>query len=106
MQDRLDQANKELSEIRTQYNDVQKSFEAERTAWINDKKTLEDTIVDLSNSEKSSESDRSSREQEFRNLEERAKVCSFDCLIMRSHLLEHRPLKIVTLTKLLLMQNP
>ncbi|KAF8903177.1 hypothetical protein CPB84DRAFT_810991 [Gymnopilus junonius] len=73
LQERLDQANKELSEIRTQYNGVQKSFEAERTAWINDKKTLEDTIVDLSNSEKTSESDRSSREQDLRSLEERVK---------------------------------
>jgi len=75
MQERLEQTSKELAEIRVQYNDAQKSFEAERTAWINDKKTLEDTIVDMSTSEKHSESDRNSREQELRNLEDRAKVC-------------------------------
>jgi nucleoprotein TPR len=60
--------------LRTQYNDAQKTFEAERVAWINDKKTLEDTIVDMSTSEKHSESNRSSREQELRSLEEQAKV--------------------------------
>ncbi|CAA7262954.1 unnamed protein product [Cyclocybe aegerita] len=74
MQERLDQATKELAELRTQYNEIQKTFEAERTAWINDKKTLEDTIVDMSTSEKHSESDRSTREQEMRSLEDRAKA--------------------------------
>jgi nucleoprotein TPR len=43
-------------------------------AWTNDKKTLEDTIVDMSTSEKSSENDRTSRENEVRQQEERAKV--------------------------------
>ncbi|KAH9480632.1 Protein MLP1-like protein [Psilocybe cubensis] len=74
LQERLDQATQELATIRTQLNDAQKSFEAERTSWINDKKTLEDTIVDMSTSEKHSESDRNSREHELRNLEDRAKA--------------------------------
>ncbi|KAF8967178.1 hypothetical protein BDZ97DRAFT_1917117 [Flammula alnicola] len=74
LQERLDQTNTELVALRTQYNEVQKSFEAERITWINDKKTLEDTIVDMSTSEKHSESDRSSREQELKTLEDRAKA--------------------------------
>ncbi|KDR82878.1 hypothetical protein GALMADRAFT_58080 [Galerina marginata CBS 339.88] len=74
LQEKLDQASKELADIRSQYNDVQKSFEAERTSWINDKKVLEDTIVDMSTSEKNTESDRGVREQELRNLEDRAKA--------------------------------
>jgi nucleoprotein TPR len=74
MQERLRETSKELAEIRAQYNDAQKTFETERTAWINDKKILEDTIVDMSTSEKHSESDRNSKEQELRNLEDRAKV--------------------------------
>ncbi|KIM43182.1 hypothetical protein M413DRAFT_9931 [Hebeloma cylindrosporum] len=73
LQERLEQTSKELAEVRAQHNDAQKSFEVERITWISDKKTLEDTIVDMSTSEKHSESDRSSREQELRNLEERAK---------------------------------
>jgi len=81
LQAKLDQSNKELSELRAEYNNIQKSFEVERTAWINDKKTLEDTIVDMSSSEKHSENDRSSREQELRHLEDRAKVCDFHFLL-------------------------
>ena len=53
---------------------MNKAFEEERTAWKNDKKMLEDTIVDMSTSEKHLESDKSTREQEVRAIEERAKV--------------------------------
>ena len=74
MQGRLEETNAELLQIRAQHNETLKSFETERTAWINDKKTLEDTIVDMSTSEKHSESDRSSWEEGMRTLEERAKV--------------------------------
>ena len=74
LQRRLEETNTELLQIRAQHNESQKSFETERTAWINDKKTLEDTIVDMSTSEKHTESDRSSWEEGVRTLEERAKV--------------------------------
>lgn len=76
MKEKLQAAQDELAELATKYSDLQKTFEAERTAWTNDKKTLEDTIVDMSTSEKHSESDRASRESEVRQQEERAKVCS------------------------------
>lgn len=46
----------------------------ERSAWTNDKKTLEDTIVDMSTSERHSEIDRTAHEREVRALEERAVV--------------------------------
>jgi nucleoprotein TPR len=74
LQGRLEETNVELLQIRAQHNESLKSFETERTAWINDKKTLEDTIVDMSTSEKHSESDRSSWEEGMRALEERVKV--------------------------------
>jgi len=70
----MEQGTTEFAEIRGKLNEQQKSFEAERIAWINDKKTLEDTIVDLTTSEKQTESDRNFREQELKDLEERAKV--------------------------------
>lgn len=70
----MEQSGKELAEVQAKFNESQKLFAAERTSWINDKKTLEDTIVDLSSSEKQTESDRKSREQELRALEERAEV--------------------------------
>lgn len=53
---------------------MQKTHETERTTWINDKKTLEGAIFDMSTSEKSVESDRASRESETRQQEERAKA--------------------------------
>ncbi len=74
LQERVEQSDNELAEVRARSNESQKRFEAERTSWINDKKTLEDTIVDLSSSEKQTESDRNSREQEMRVLDERVKV--------------------------------
>jgi len=74
LQERVGQSDNELAEVRAKFNESQKLFEAERTSWINDKKTLEDTIVDLSSSEKQTESDRNSREQEMRVLDERVKV--------------------------------
>lgn len=58
----------------SKYDELRKTYETERDTWTADKKTLEDTIVDLSTSEKHSENDRTSRETEVRQQEERAKV--------------------------------
>ncbi|KAF5382472.1 hypothetical protein D9615_003024 [Tricholomella constricta] len=74
LQEKLQAAQTELAELHAKHNELQKTFEAERIAWTNDKKTLEDTIVDMSTSEKHSESDRNSREKEVRLQEERAKA--------------------------------
>lgn len=74
IQEKLNAAQQELDQFTAKYNELQKSFEAERTVWTNDKKVLEDTIVDLGTSEKHSENDRNSRETEVRQQEERAKV--------------------------------
>ena len=52
--------------------ELQRTFESERAAWLQDKKTLEGTIFELTTSERSSESERASREDEVRKLEERA----------------------------------
>jgi len=74
LQERLENGSNALAKIRAKFNERQKAFEAECTAWINDKKLLEDTIVDLSTSEKQTENDYNSKEQELSALEERAKV--------------------------------
>lgn len=74
IQEKLQAALLELAHLTAKHNDLQKTLETERTAWTNDKKTLEDTIVDMSTSEKHSDSDRTSRENEVRQQEERAKV--------------------------------
>ncbi|KAK7048611.1 protein MLP1 [Favolaschia claudopus] len=74
VQEKLNNAQEELTQFTSKYNELQKSLETERTAWLNDKKVLEDTIADLGTSEKVSESDRTSRENEARQLEERVKI--------------------------------
>jgi nucleoprotein TPR len=66
--------NEELSQLKTKHSELQRNIETERALWLNDKKTLEDTIVDMSTSEKHLETDRTLRESTARELEERAKV--------------------------------
>jgi len=54
--------------------ELQHTFENERVVWLNDKKTLEDTIVDMSMLEKQSEGNRTLRESAILEQEERVKV--------------------------------
>ena len=77
----MEAAATELAQLREQLSSINKNFEEERTAWKNDKKTLEDTIVDMTTSEKHLESDRASRDHEIRSIEERAKVRRLDHVI-------------------------
>jgi len=74
VQERLQLAQEELAQLKGRQDELQKALDAERAAWVSDKKTLEDTIIDLSTSERNAETDRSSREGDIRELEERAKV--------------------------------
>ncbi|KAF9077487.1 hypothetical protein BDP27DRAFT_1397327 [Rhodocollybia butyracea] len=74
LEEKLQAIQSELTELNTQHHDLQKQYEEERIAWANDKKTLEDTIVDLSTSEKVSENDRTVRESEVKQQEQRAKA--------------------------------
>ncbi|KAL0576947.1 Protein mlp1, partial [Marasmius crinis-equi] len=74
LEQRLKDAQQELSELSGKHGDLQKQLESERAAWASDKKSLEDTIVDLSTSEKVTESDRLSRESELKSQEERRKA--------------------------------
>ena len=56
----------------TQKNvELQRAAEAERAAWLQEKKTLEGTIWDLTSSERNSETNRVSHEDEVRQLNER-----------------------------------
>ncbi len=74
VQECLQLAQEELAQPKGRQDKLQKALDAERAAWVSDKKTLEDTIIDLSTSERNAETDRSSREGDIRELEERAKV--------------------------------
>ncbi|KAG6916320.1 hypothetical protein DXG01_007370 [Tephrocybe rancida] len=74
LKEKLESAQGELIALTAKYQELQKTFESERVAWTNDKKTLEDAIVDMTTSERHSESNRNSRETEVRQQEERAKA--------------------------------
>ena len=72
IQARLDAVQQELAQVQQKNTELQRTFDTERAAWLQHKKELEGSILELSTSEKSSESERASREDEVRKLEERA----------------------------------
>ncbi|KAI0310134.1 TPR/MLP1/MLP2-like protein-domain-containing protein [Amylostereum chailletii] len=74
LQDDLKRVEEELAKSKEALTEIQRSFEVEREAWLNDKKTLEDTIVDLTTSEKAIAEDRTSRESAVQQQEERVKA--------------------------------
>ncbi|KAL6308319.1 hypothetical protein BKA93DRAFT_560042 [Sparassis latifolia] len=74
LQERLQAIQQDFVQTTEKYGEVHRTLDTERVAWANDKKTLEDTIVDITTSEKNSESDRASRETEIRQQEQRAKA--------------------------------
>ena len=49
-------------------------LDKERTAYIQDKKALEDTIVDITNAEANSRNDQAARESDIREQMKRLKV--------------------------------
>ncbi|KAJ8593487.1 hypothetical protein M405DRAFT_595978 [Rhizopogon salebrosus TDB-379] len=74
LEDKLRSIGEDLQQSTSKFSELQRTLESERQVWANDKRTLEDTIVDLSTSEKTSETDRSARESEVRQQEQRALV--------------------------------
>ncbi|KAF9452906.1 hypothetical protein P691DRAFT_659626 [Macrolepiota fuliginosa MF-IS2] len=74
LDEKLQVLQQELEQVKAKYQELQKAFDTERAAWASDKKTLEDTIVDMSTSEKHSEEDRNKWERDLRTQEELAKV--------------------------------
>ena len=76
LQTQVQAVQQELAQMTQKNTDLQRTLETERIAWATDRKTLEDTIIDMSTSERNSENDRVSRESEVREQEQRARVCS------------------------------
>lgn len=73
LQAKFSSVQQELAQVQQKNAEVQRTFEAERAAWQQDRQTLEGTIFELSTSEKTSDNDRAAREDEVRQLEERAR---------------------------------
>ncbi|KAI0357500.1 hypothetical protein OH77DRAFT_1435746 [Trametes cingulata] len=74
LQEKLKAAEERIAELSQANSDLQHKFDTERIAWLNDKRTLEETIVDMSTSAQHTQSDRTSWEAEIRQQEERAKA--------------------------------
>ncbi|KAI0087040.1 hypothetical protein BDY19DRAFT_324018 [Irpex rosettiformis] len=70
----LESTQQEFAQLNQKHSELKETLAKERAAWLQDKKTLEETIVDITTSERSSESERASRENEIKELEERAKA--------------------------------
>jgi nucleoprotein TPR len=64
----------ETAQLKLKHQELQQTLETERAAWLTDKKTLEDTLVDMSTVEKHLESDRTLRESTAHEQEERIKA--------------------------------
>ena len=77
LEEKLQAIKDEETKLKKTFADAELKFGADREAWLADKKTLEDTIVDLTTSEKAFTEDRLSRESAVQQQEERVKVC--DC---------------------------
>lgn len=74
LRSQLESTQQELAQLNQKHSELKEALANERAAWAQDKKTLEETIIDITTSERSSESDRASRENEIKELEERAKA--------------------------------
>lgn len=74
LQNTLKTAERELEEVRASLAETRRAFESAREEWQADKKTLEDTIVDMTTAEKNLAEDRLSRESDAQAHEERVRV--------------------------------
>jgi nucleoprotein TPR len=70
----LKTAERELEETRASLAETKRAFESAREEWQADKKTLEDTIVDMTTAEKNLAEDRLIRESDVHAHEERVRV--------------------------------
>jgi nucleoprotein TPR len=71
-QSKITSFQQDLAQATARVSEIQQAADADRAAWLSDKRTLEDTIVDMSTSE--TDTDRAMQETVVRQLEERVKV--------------------------------
>ena len=76
LEERISSLQDEMSRLTAKSKETRQTLEKERAAYAEDKRLLEDAIVDITHSEVSSRSDQPSREKEIREQMERAKASS------------------------------
>ena len=74
LQETLKNVEQELEQTRTSLAETKHTFESAREEWYADKKTLEDTIVDIKAAEENLAEDRLTRESDAQAHEERVRV--------------------------------
>lgn len=67
----------EVKRLAEKNSELQQTLESERASFVQDKKTLEETIVEITESQVNAQTDQTSRESEVREQMERVKVSSF-----------------------------
>ena len=76
LEERISSLQDEMSRLTAKSKETQQTLEKERAAYVEDKRLLEDAIVDITHSEISSRRDQASREKEIHEQMERAKASS------------------------------
>ena len=74
-EERSSTLQEDLETLNVKNTELQQTLDRGRAAFAQDKKMLEDTIVDITYAEASSRTEQASRESELREQMERAKVC-------------------------------
>ncbi|KAL5524681.1 MLP1_8 [Sanghuangporus sanghuang] len=74
LEEKISSLQDEITRLNTKNGELQQTLEKERETYTQDKKMLEDTIVDITNAEMTSRTDQTSRENEIREQMERAKA--------------------------------
>lgn len=72
--EKLANIQQELNALNTKNTELQREMEKERAAFVLDKKTLEDTIVDITNTQASSRVDQEAHEKEISEHADRSRV--------------------------------
>ena len=77
LEGRLASMHDEVKRLTEKNSELQQTLESERASFVQDKKTLEETIVEITESQVNAQTDQTSRESEVREQMERVKVSSF-----------------------------
>lgn len=69
----------EVKRLADKNSELQQTLESERTQFLQDRKTLEETIVEITENQMTARTDQTSREGEVREQMERVKVSVLSC---------------------------
>ena len=74
LDEKIKLSQEDLARLNEKNTEVQQTLEKERSSFAADKKLLEETIIDITNSGANSQADQAAREDELKKQRDRAKV--------------------------------